>query len=37
MSLLTGNLASFRGVCENDAEVGGGAAEEGLADDSGTD
>lgn len=33
MSLLTGRRATFRGVCHNDSEVEGGAAEEGLAND----
>src|SRR5215469_5907381 len=30
MSLLTGSRATVRGVCHNNSEVGGGAAEEGL-------
>jgi len=37
MSLLTGSRATLRGVRHNHPEVEGGAAEEGLADDIGTD
>ena len=37
MSLLTVSRATFRGVCHNDSEVEGGAAEEGLANDTRAD
>jgi hypothetical protein len=36
MPLLTGSRATFRGVCHNDSEVEGGAAQEGLANDTRT-
>ena len=37
MSLLTGSRVTLRGVCHNDSEVEGGAAEEGLANDTRAD
>jgi len=37
MSLLIGSHDTFRGVCHNHLEADGGAAAEGLADDTGTD